>query len=125
MCKGKIKHLIVGFLHPFCYRITIGAHLAGLDDTCFEERNHRYGQHQRHHEVDGNGNGEVLQTIVEHTLHGDEERIEDGTDTDGGQQHRHEVLSGRLDGGIERLETFTQIFQITINHHNRIINNHS
>ena len=62
---------------------------------------------------------------MEHTLHGDQERIEDGADTDGGQQHGHEVLSGRLDGGIKRLETFTQILQITINYHNRIIYNHS
>ena len=62
---------------------------------------------------------------MERTLQGDEEGVEDGADTDGGQQHRQEVLTARLDGSIVWLETFAKIFQIAVNHHNRIIYNHS
>ena len=125
MSKGEIEHLIVCALYPFCYRVAIGANLIGLDDTCLKERNNRYSQHQRHHKVDGNGDGEILKTIVEHALHRNEERIENGTDTDGGQQHGHEVLTSRLDGGIKRFKTFAKIFQISIDNHNRVVDNHS
>ena len=112
-------------LHPFGDFITIGTYFVGLDDARFEEWDYRYSQYQRHHQVDGNRDGKVLQTVVEHTLHRDEERIENGTDADSGQEHGHKILAGRLYGGIKGLEAFAQILQIAINDHNRVIYYHS
>ena len=62
---------------------------------------------------------------MEHTLHRDEERIEDGTDADGSQEHGHKILAGRLYGGIKGLKAFAQILQIAIDDHDRVIDNHS
>ena len=98
-----VKHMVIGVLHPVSDGVSTSGHLVGLNDVYLQERNDRYGQYERHHEVDGNGDGEVLETVVEHALHGDEEGEEDGTDADGGQHHRHEVLPGRFDGRLFRL----------------------
>ena len=62
---------------------------------------------------------------MEHALHREEKGEEDGADADGGQQHRHEVLACRLNGGIEGLEALAKIFQIAVNHHDRVVDNHS
>ena len=43
--------------------------LDGLDNEHFEEGNHCYCQQKRHHQVNGNGNREILQGIMESTLH--------------------------------------------------------
>ena len=83
MGESEVKYLVISPLYPVGNRIAIGIHLIRFDDTCFQERNHRHGKEERHHQIDGNGNGEVLQTVVEHTLHRDQEGIEDGADTDG------------------------------------------
>ena len=100
MRKGPVEHLIIGFLHPLSDGITTSAHLTGFDDTHLKEWYHRYCQEERHHEVDSNGDGEIFQTVMEHTFHRDEEGVEDGTDADGGQHHWHEVLMGRLDSSL-------------------------
>ena len=125
MSKGEVEHLVVCALHPLGNFITIRTHFFRLDDASLEERDDCDRQHQRHHEVDGNGNREVLQTVVEHTFHRDEERIEDSTDADGSQQHRHKILTRRFDGGIKGFEAFAQILQIAVDDHNRVIDNHS
>ena len=100
MGKGEVECFVVGLLHPLCDRIASCLHLVGFDDQHLQERYHGNRQEERHHEVDGDGDGEVFQTVVEHALHRDEEGIEDGADTDGSQHHRHEVLFGGVDGGL-------------------------
>ena len=123
--KGPVEHLVVCTLHPLGDGVSVSTNLIGSDDASLEERNDCNSQHQRYHQVDGNGDGEVLQTVMEHALHRDEEGVEDGADANGGQHHRHEILLSRLDGGIVGLETLIEVFQITIDHHNRVVDNHS
>ena len=44
--------------------------LTWLDNQHLEERNHRHSQEERHHQVDGNGNGELFQSIVDKAMEG-------------------------------------------------------
>ena len=93
MQESPSKYMIVGILYPLGNGVAFCTHLTRLDNVYLQERNHRHCQQERHHEVDGDGDGEVLEAVVEHTFQCEEEREEDSTDTDGGQHHRHEVLT--------------------------------
>ena len=44
MAESLAENSIVGLLHPFGNRISIGTHLAGLDDFHFQERYQQYSQ---------------------------------------------------------------------------------
>ena len=123
--EGEVEHLVVSALYPLRDGIAVCLHGAWLDDTRLEERNDAHSQSQRHHQVDGDRDGEVLKCIVEHTLHRDEVGVEDGTDTDGGEHHRHEVLLGRVDGCTLRLVALAQVLQIAVDDHDGVVDNHS
>ena len=62
---------------------------------------------------------------MEHALHRQQERIEDGTDAQRGQHHRHEVLARRFDGGIFRGIALAEIFQIAVDDHDGVVDNHA
>ena len=125
MFESPRQHTVVAVLHPFGNGIPLCTYLTRLDNVYLKEGNYRHGQQERHHEIDGNGDGEVFQTVVEYALHREKEWEENSTDTDGGQHHRHEILLGRLDGSHLRFIALAEIFQIAVYHHDRVINNHS
>ena len=62
---------------------------------------------------------------MEHTLHRDEEGVENGTDADSSQQHRHKILLGRVDGRFLGLIAFAEILQIAVDDHDGIVDHHS
>ena len=125
MAERPVEGLVVGALYPLRNGIASSTHLAGLDDLDLEEGDDRHSKQQRYHQVDGDGPGEVFQRIEEHALHCEEEGEEDGADTDGGEHHRHEVLLGGVDGRLFGLIAFVQVFQIAVDDHDRVVDNHS
>ena len=60
MLEGPIQHLVIYVLHPMCDGVATGTNLARLDDVYFKERDDSHSQNERHHQVDGNRDGEVL-----------------------------------------------------------------
>ena len=123
--EGNLEYTVVSALYPFRDSIAVGLDRPWFDDTRLKERNNAHSQCQRYHEVDGDGDGEILQTVVEHAFHRDKEGVENGTDTDGGEHHRHEVLFRRVDGCTFRLVALVQVFKIAVDDHDRVVDDHS
>ena len=123
--EGELEDVIVGLLYPLCDGISIGFYLVGADNLHLEERDNRDGKDERHHQVDGNGDGEIHQTIMENALHRKEEGVEDGADADGGQHHRHEVLLGRPKCCFVGFQSFAEILQVAIDDNDAVVDNHS
>ena len=120
-----VEHLVVGLLHPFGNGVAACFHFSWPDDKHLQERNHRHGKQERHHQVDRYGHGEVLHGVVEGAFHRVKQRIEDDTDAQRGQHHRHEILLGRVDGSPLGLVTFVKILQIAVDDDDGVVDHHS
>ena len=73
--------MIISTLYPLGYRISSSLYFIGFYNQYLEERDNCYSQEERHHQVDSNCPGEVLDGIVEGSLHRDEQREENDADT--------------------------------------------
>ena len=95
------------------------------DDEHLEEGNHHHGQQQRYHQVDGNRPREVGDEVAHDALHGEEDGVEDDADAEGGQQQRGEELAGALDGRIPARIAPSEVVEVAVDDHNRVVDNHA
>ena len=126
MAEGPAKDAVIGVLHmvgDVLPAFSLG--LGHVDDFDTEEGDDGHGDEQRHHQVDGDGPGEVLEGVEEGPLEGEQERIEDGADADGGQHHGHEILGYRHGGGLLRRHALVDVLQIAVDDDDAVVDNHA
>ena len=95
------------------------------DNLHTQERYHGNSDGQRDHKVNGDSPWEVAYGIKEGAAEGQQEREEYGADAHCGQRHGHEILLHRVDGRVFRPLTLTHVFEITIDDHDAVVDNHT
>ena len=128
-----IRMLLIGL---FCYishttcrlryiYVLVFCHFTLLDERGFPNRQHHNCQYQRHEQVDGQCPWHVECHVVHQSRSDEDNREEDGTQTDGSQCHRHEILFYRLAGSMPSAHTLVQEFQITVEYYDGIVHHHT
>ena len=123
-CQGffvDVLHMVCKVLFPLFLASAAGF----LDESHLEDGHYAHGQHQADHQVNGHAEGENLDDIAGLARHGEDNGVEDGADADGGQQHGHEILFHTLNGGLVPFHAFSKIFEITVDDHDGVVDNHS
>ena len=97
----------------------------GLYQRKFHDRYDDDSQQERDHQIDGDGEWQSVDKLPVLSFEDKQEGIEDGTDTECGQQHWEEIVLRTLGSGMPSAVAFPEIFQIAVEHHDRVVNNHA
>ena len=122
-CPGK--DTVVELLDAVCQALALLPTVGHTYDFHTEERDDGHSDKQRDHQVDGDGPREIADGIEESTLEREQERIEERTDTDGSQRHRHKILFYGMDGSLDGRLALAHVFEIAIDDDNAVVHNHS
>ena len=96
-----------------------------LDETHVKSWNDAGCYDEAYHQANGDGGREVADNVASFACHREENRVEDSTDANGSQKHRHEVLLDRHDGCFLPVHAIAKVLEVSIDDDNAIIHYHA